>query len=367
MIFSPASSPPPASARRFDKPSNSSTIAGVKLTWKQIDSFVKKPDPAARVILVYGPDDGLMRERAKTMGLAVVADYNDPFNVAVLENDALANDPARLPDEAFAISMMGGNRLIRVENASDKITKIVEEYLANPSAHALVILEAGELPPKSKLRALCEKNSSAAAVPCYVEDERDLARLIREILGEAKINIQPDAVSWLAANIAGDRRRARREIEKLIVFKGMDKTPVTLADVQACCGEAGAQGLDDLVFGAASGNSAAALRAWQKLLGEDVAFMSVLRALQNHFRRLHITRARIESGESAEEAMKKLSPPVFFKQADAFRSQISRWSLPSIESTLAKLAGIEAQCKQTAMPPETLCAQAILGISKSAR
>jgi DNA polymerase-3 subunit delta len=339
----------------------------MKLTWKQIDSFVKKPDPVARVILVYGPDDGLMRERARTMGLAVVADYNDPFNVAVLENDALAADPARLPDEANAISMMGGNRLIRVENASDKITKIIEDYLANPSPHALVILEAGELPPKSKLRALCEKNSSAAALPCYVEDERDLVRLIREVLSESKLTIDQDAVMWLASNIAGDRRRARREIEKLITFKGMDKSSITLADARACCGEAGAQSLDDLVFGAAGGNSAVALRAWNKLLGEEIAFMSVLRALQNHFRRLHITRARIESGEDAESAMKKLSPPVFFKQADAFRSQTMRWSLPAIEQTLAKISGVEAQCKQTAMPPETLCAQTILGISKSVR
>lgn len=339
----------------------------MKLTWREIEPFVKKPHPAARVILVYGPDDGLMRERAKTMGMAVVADYSDPFNVAVLENDALAADPARLNDEAFAISMMGGNRLVRVENASDKITRIVDDYLKNPSAHALVILEAGELPPKSKLRALCEKSPAAAAVPCYVEDERDLAKLIREIMNEAQLRIEPDALSWLATNIAGDRRRARREIEKLIVYKGMDKSAVALADVRDCCGEAGAQSLDDLVFGAAGGNANQALRAWRKLLGEDVNFMTVLRALQNHFRRLHITRARIESGEDAETAMKKLSPPVFFKQADAFRSQASRWSLPAIEQTLQKLSGVEAQCKQTAMPPETLCAQTILGISKSVR
>lgn len=339
----------------------------MKLTWREIEPFVKKPNPTARVILVYGPDDGLMRERAKTMGMAVVADYSDPFNVAVLENDALAADPARLNDEAFAISMMGGNRLVRVENASDKITRIVDDYLKNPSAHALVILEAGELPPKSKLRALCEKSPAAAAVPCYVEDERDLAKLIREIMNEAQLRIEPDALSWLATNIAGDRRRARREIEKLIVYKGMDKSAVALADVRDCCGEAGAQSLDDLVFGAAGGNANQALRAWRKLLGEDVNFMTVLRALQNHFRRLHITRARIESGEDAETAMKKLSPPVFFKQADAFRSQASRWSLPAIEQTLQKLSGVEAQCKQTAMPPETLCAQTILGISKSVR
>ena len=53
----------------------------MKLTWKQIEPFVKSPDPAARVVLVYGPDDGLMRERAKLMGQTIVADLNDPFKL----------------------------------------------------------------------------------------------------------------------------------------------------------------------------------------------------------------------------------------------------------------------------------------------
>ena len=40
---------------------------------------------------------------------------------------------------------MGGDRLIRVEDASDKLTPLIKEYLTNPSPHALVILEAGGL------------------------------------------------------------------------------------------------------------------------------------------------------------------------------------------------------------------------------
>ncbi|MCD8497536.1 MAG: hypothetical protein LRZ85_05310 [Alphaproteobacteria bacterium] len=79
----------------------------MKLAFRDIEPFVKKPDPAARVVLVYGPDSGLMKERAALIGKSVVADLNDPFNVAVLNADDLAEDPARLSDEASAMSMMG--------------------------------------------------------------------------------------------------------------------------------------------------------------------------------------------------------------------------------------------------------------------
>src|SRR5690606_37260267 len=103
-------------------------IKPVKLAWKDIESFVKSPDPRARAILVYGPDDGLMRERAKIMGASLVADLSDPFNVAVLDGELLVSDPARLADEASAMSMMGGARLIRIENASDKISPLLRDY-----------------------------------------------------------------------------------------------------------------------------------------------------------------------------------------------------------------------------------------------
>ena len=137
----------------------------MKLGWKDIEPFVKKPNPKARAILVYGPDSGLMRERSAAMGKSAVADLNDPFNVAVLTGDILSEDPARLSDEAKAMSLMGGARLIRIEGASDKHTTLLKEYLADPSAENLVILEAGELTPRSTLRLLFEKYDNAEEIP----------------------------------------------------------------------------------------------------------------------------------------------------------------------------------------------------------
>ena len=181
----------------------------MKLAWKDIEPFVKKPAAKARAILVYGPDAGLVKERAKTMALSVVSDLNDPFNVAQLSESILSEDPARLADEAMAMSMMGGARLIRIENGADKIAPVLREYLEDPSRDNLVIIEAGELGPKSPLRALFEKSQNAAAVPCYVEDEKGIATLIRQMLSESGYSAQADAVTWLASNIAGDRGRGR--------------------------------------------------------------------------------------------------------------------------------------------------------------
>lgn len=338
----------------------------MKLTYRQIEPFVKKPDPKARAILVYGPDAGLVKERAKIIAQSVVADLNDPFNAVTLTGSQIVEDSALLADEAAAMSMMGGARLIRVEDADDKITPVLKEYLQKASAQNLVVLEAGELGPRSVLRLLFEKSEVAAALPCYVESERDLGSLIRETLRDHQLSAESDAVNWLASALAGDRGRVRSELEKLVTYKGAERSAINLADAQSCCGDAGAQSFEDLAYAVAGARPEAALRAYDALIAEGIPPVTVIRTVLNHYRRLHQARARMDMGDSAEGAMKTLAPPVFFKQEDAFRAQLNRYSAAGIEKIMQRLSALEAQCKQTGIPAETLCAQAFLSLSKRA-
>jgi DNA polymerase-3 subunit delta len=335
----------------------------MKLTWKQIEPFVKNPDPKARVVLVYGPDNGLMRERAKLICKTIVSDINDPFNVIALTSDQVNEDPARLSDEAKAFSMMGGSRLIRIENGADKLTPVIKEYLTDPSAENLVIIEAGELTTRSSLRKLCESAKNAAALPCYVEDERGVSQVIRQSLQDENLMINMDALNWLAANIAGDRGRVRGEISKLITYMGSDKKKATMADVQACCGEAGAGSLENLIYAIAGGQPQTAMTAYQQLLSEGVPVIVMLRSIQMHFKKLHYTQALMSEGKGLEQAMKSLQPPIFFKQESAFKAQVSKWSMLKINRVLDRLNDLEAQTKQTGTPVETLCSQAFISLS----
>ena len=339
----------------------------MKLAYRQIESFVKSPDPVARVILVYGPDYGLVRERSEMIGRSIVEDLHDPFNVAVLNSATLAEDPARLSDEAGAISMMGGDRLIRIEEGGDKLTILIKNYLEAPSQSTLVIIQAGELGPRSSLRKLCESAKNAAAVPCYIEEGQDVARYIRDYVSGGGYSIGSDAVQWLSQNISGDRLRMRSELEKLLIYKGDLSDLISLADVQEACGVSGTQGLDDLVMSVGGRDTQGAMRSFATLSQEGVNFVVILRSLQNHFRRLHMVRCYLNEGVELDAALKKLSPPVFFKQAPAFKSQGNSWSFDLLEHVMTHLRDLEAQCKQTGMPVDALCSQAILAISKSRR
>ncbi len=333
----------------------------MKLQTKQIEGFLKAPDKGVRAILVYGPDSGLVKERSKILCQRQVADINDPFNAAHLTGDIIENDPARLSDEANAGSLMGGARLLRITNAGNEVTAPLKAWLKNnPSPDTLVILEAGDLKPKDSLRKLCEAESNAAALPCYVEDERALGVLIKDALREAGLTISGDAVTYLASAVKGDRARARMEIEKLSLYMGAEKN-VTLHDVQQSCGDIGLFSLDDFAFAFTGGNRELAMKSVRTLMDEGSEPIVILRTLQNHIQRFHLVKSLMDIyGQSADEAMKNLQPPLFFKSADMFRAQLGRWPAKKSRNLLAKLADVEARTKQTGTPVDTLLNQLIL-------
>ena len=117
----------------------------MKITAAHVERFLRRPDPAVVCTLVYGPDQGLVRERAETLVRHVAGDLDDPFRVVELTAVAVANDPARLADEAAALSFSGGLRVVRVRAANDGLAKVFEDFLAGARDDAHVVVEAGHL------------------------------------------------------------------------------------------------------------------------------------------------------------------------------------------------------------------------------
>ncbi|MEZ0259866.1 MAG: DNA polymerase III subunit delta [Alphaproteobacteria bacterium] len=335
----------------------------MKLQFRDIDPFLKKPDPKALAVLVYGPDEGLVRERASGLAKLAVSDASDPFAVAEFSGSHLSDNPSLLLDEAQSISMLGGRRVVRVRDATDKIEAIVKSTLAalKPGCN-MVILEAADLWPASKLRKLFEDAPNAVALPCYVDDARDLTKILSEELRSRGYTISSDALQYMAANVVGDRGVARGEAEKLSIYMGGYKD-IALEDVMASVGGSAQLPLEDLARTAASGNVAEADRILTHLLHEGESPVRILRVMLDHFTRLHVTKARM-AGDGLELALKKLRPPLFFKHKDAFLAQLNGWSFQQLEQALNIISSAEAKCKQTGSTPDVLLGRAVLSLAQ---
>jgi DNA polymerase-3 subunit delta len=339
----------------------------VRITGKAIDGFVDRPAPGVAIALLYGPDDGLVKERADRLTRNIAGSLDDPFRVALLDGERIAADPARLADEAMAQSLTGGRRVVRIADAGDGLAPALEAYLEDPAGPGFLLIEAGDLGPRSALRKLCEGAKAAAALACYRDEGPGLAALVRERLNQEGFAVSAEALDYLTTHLGSDRGVTNRELEKLALYKSSpdgSKT-VELADAEAVVGDSALLAQDDLVYALGDGDLRALERAFARTLAEGSSPISLLRAAARHLLRLQWTLARTRRGESAEAAMKALRPPVFFRYEPPFRRQLQRWSVAGLATALERLIEAERRCKRTGTPAVALARQTFIEIARS--
>lgn len=343
----------------------------MKIKASDADRFAGRPEAKIRAVLVYGPDGGLVRERMKALARSVLDALSDPFRLADLAESDLRGDPARLADEAAAIAMLGGRRVVRIRGAGDALAKLFAAFLDDPAGDALVIVEGGDLGPRSALRKLFEEHGAAAALPCYADDAGALEEVIRRRLAADGLHPEPDALAYLAAHLGSDRGVTLNELEKLALYMGPAPTgakrAVSLADARACIGDNAGSDLDDVVDAAVGGDLSALDLALVRARDADQSPVVLLNALSRHLQQLHLVRADIEAGTPAETALRALRPPLHFSRAGLVRRQLGLWTRRRLDKALALALDAENSCKTTGLPAEAVCAQALMRIAQAAR
>ena len=172
------------------------------------------------------------------------------------------------------------------------------------------------------------------------------------------MQIAPDAKRLLVARLGADRAHSRAEVEKLVLY-ARGKPRIEEADVEAAVGDAAETALDRVVFAAASGRRADAVRECERCVtgGEDA--QRVISALQSHFLRLHRLRSGLDEGRSLEELMRALKPQPNFRQKAAIEQQTRGWALASLNAALARI-GDAAKAARLGGALEEALAEALL-------
>ena len=336
----------------------------MKLTGRGIEDFLAAPGPLIRVVLVFGADAGLVSERAARLARTVVPDATDPFRICDLQPAQVEKEPALLADEAAAVPMMGGRRLVRLRGVGDAVTPAVVGWLSQlpPTADSLVVIEAGELDTRSKLRLAVEGAEQGATIVCYPTDAGDLQPQLAARLRGQEVSIAPDALELMASWLVGDRQLAMAEADKLALWAGA-KGHIDAETVRALLVDSADMAIEDAVRAAASGDHAATDRALGQLLADGESTVSLLRAGQRYFQKLELAKARQMAGEDILSLGRSLWGPVFFRLRADVERQLARWSPPALRQIQAQLLETEAAVKRTGTPVELLTRRLFMRIA----
>ncbi|MFS8114622.1 DNA polymerase III subunit delta [Rhizobium jaguaris] len=336
----------------------------------EFEGFLQSAARNYRLFVVYGPDRGLVSERAGQIAGKTGVDLNDPFSLIKLDVGDLHNDAGRLLDEVNAIGLFGGEKLVWIRGAANEkaLVDSLQVIADNPPDASFVIVEAGDLKKGSGLRKVGETSRAVATIPCYSDDIRALNGLIDTELANENLRITPAARQILLELLGGDRIASRNEVRKLALYCRGQGT-IEEDHVVDIIGDASAVSADDAVDAILKGDSEAFLNSMQKIASSKTPMFLVLQGCLRQFQLLDMMRTEMdEKRVPPAQVMQTLGRHLHFRRKPIVEQALKSWTAPAIAREMNRLQAAILQTRQRASLEDTIATQTLLATTlQSAR
>jgi DNA polymerase-3 subunit delta len=330
-----------------------------------VDGALRRPDPRIGVFLFYGPDTGLINERARAVAERSVDDPSDPFQLIRIDGDDIASDPGRLADEAGTMGLFGGKRAIWVKATSRNIAPAVDAVLKGELQDAVVVIEGGDLQKSSPLRTLCERSQRALALPCYADEGKNLGAVVDDTLKSSGFSITRDARAALLASLGGDRLATRGELSKLMLY-AHGQREITLEDVDAIMSDVSSLAMDAVVDAAFGGEGTGLETGSRRLAAEGVHASVLLGAALRHAMMLLTARLTVEEGKPVSAVMEGMRS-LHFRRKPLVERHLQRWTSATLKQAISALQASLLETRRMADLGDTIAAKALLDLARAAR
>lgn len=336
----------------------------------EFERFAERSRELYRIFVIYGPDRGLVSERAALLAKKTGIVQDDPFATLKLSVSDLQNDPGRLLDEVNALGLFGGDKLIWLRGASNEkaLLDAMSVLADGPAPANILIVEAGELKKGSGLRKIAEPSKLIAIVPCYADDVRALNALIDMELAADGLAITSAARSHLLDLLGGDRAASRNEIRKLALYCRGAGT-IGEEDVAAIIGDASSVSADEAVDAVLTGNLPALRHALQKVSTSKTPIFLVLQSCLKQFQMMDLMRAEMDDKKMQPgQVMMTLGRHIHFKRKPLIEKALRSWPAEGISREAERLQSAILQTRQKQSLEDSIAFQALMAIAiQSAR
>ena len=301
-----------------------------------IGAAVDRPDASIRFYLFHGADEAGSRALGERLLKGLAAEKH------ALLGPALKGDPALLADEASAISMFGGKRLLWIDPATDEICAAVEAMLEAAAIEHPTVAIAGTLRKTSALLKLADSHAAALSQISYLPEGPQADRMVIDLARSEGLRLNSRAAARIASSAANDQALIRQELAKFALYldaspespRELDDDVLDLLGVDGLEGDVG-RPVDLALSGDLSGLGA----ELERLESSGIDPIPVLRALQRRLLMLAPLRARIESGQSLEA----VTATVFWKDKPLVSRMLSRWTCARLAHAIDRVANLERQ------------------------
>lgn len=329
-----------------------------------IARIVDRPDGEVRFHLFHGPDQAQSRALGARLVQALGADR------FIVISTFVGSDPATLADEASALALFGGKRVIWIEPAGEEITAGVTALLESPSSESPVVAIGGVLKKSSGLLKLAESSPMAVSCASYLPEGDEAAQMVADLGRRYGLKMDRSVAARLATAAGNDQAIVARELEKYALY--VDASPqapkeLGVDDIEAVGAEFAGNDFLQLADLALSGDLVALIDELDRLPAAGSEAIPIVRSLQRRLLMLAPARARIEGGERIADVMASLARTLFWKDRAKVAAMLERWKSIDIGKAAERAGALERSLIFSNAPTIESLAEELVAVARAAR
>ena len=289
--------------------------------------------------LLYGENEGFKKEITDI----IVKDFQE--SVLTYDSEEIINNPSIIFSELNNVSLFENKRTLIINRATDKFFSIIEDLLDKNYDDIKIIIKAGVLDKKSKMRNKFEKSKDLVCIPFYVDDNSTLATLAYNFFKKFKVSISQENINLIVERCRGDRKNLYNELAKVeSLIKIKDK--VAVDDIIKLTNLADNYTYSELSDHCLNRN----LKKTTNILNENnytyEDCISIIRIMLFKVKRLVVLKENQKKNPNIDNVISFYKPPIFWKDKELVKSQMKMWDLNKIRELMYKLGEIELLIKK---------------------
>ena len=243
-------------------------------------------------------------------------------------------------------------KLYIISNVSEKILKLIEDFISSNIEDITIIIVSSILDKKSKLRNFFEKEKNTICIPFYSDQNRTLSFLANNFFKEKKISISQEVINFLVERCRGDRANLNNEMNKIYNY-AYEKSKVSFDEVYKITNLAENYSVNELIDNCLAKNN--------NFSDEDCIL--ILRTMLNKSKRILKIKKEINDVNSIDSIISSFKPPIFWKDKQIVKTQIMNWDAIEIENLIYKINDIEFIVKKNTINTLNIVSDFILNTS----
>ena len=253
-------------------------------------------------------------------------------------------------------------KLYIISNVSEKILKLVEDFLSSNIEDITIIFVASILDKRSKLRNFFEKQKNTICVPFYSDQNRTLSFLASSFFKQKKISISQEVINFLVERCRGDRSNLNNEMNKIYHY-AFEKGKVSFEEVFKITNLAENFSVNELIDNCLAKNKKRISAILNQNNFSDDDCILILRTMLNKSKRILKIKKEINNIKNVDTIISAYKPPIFWKDKEIVKTQIMNWDAIEIENLIYKINDIEFVVKNNTSNTLNIVSDFILNTS----